>query len=774
MSLKYHDPTYLKAIKQSSGKAIKEAYTKLGKAFQAEKRDFTMIDAEKDYWEEQLQADKTLTKKQKDNILLHIKNLNEIKDKRTIDIVYESSDGNFKFKKKVKEAEEEQARQQPPAGQQQQPPPPKKKKKKKKRTKKKTPAAPEPAPPAEQPPAVEPEPAKKKGKFQKKENILQGLFDELRGTEGRPAKPDAVKKINEFLDDALADDSLSSKQHMLDVFLTMKGDKNKFQGVSKTAFKKKSRKEQIEFVKQNLNNYIVDIGLPGAAEQVREQRAQEEQARIEAEKLEGATEAEAELMGGTEEEREKAKEAAEKRAYERAATAYLLTHDPANNEVNFDGLDITPEKYKFPEKDISRAIEEIITNDIYISRLNKEITDAQRDEAFKRSTPQQKTDIINKRIKGAHTPEEINRAIQKPELAELIRQIKDEVYDGLDTTAPEEHRKRMDNTMEELVRLYHEVDRYAKNFDVEDIGNILYDYNENIQTEQNQLKTNKIKGVLQAQPDISVLPRGVRTEIVRPETLQTELDRYNERKKELEPLLTKLESTRTPAERNRINVLTTEMKGLEKKAKEQLKKQQDATSKRTTATKRSGILRPHFKNPTKEAVQNAIGETAEQQIQDIQNWYIFDLPEYNTGVGNKLENPLVKQNVEHQKELYKDVNIFTAYDSFLITDGVEERKDFYNQHTDLNKAGIERGLKQVYYDETEEEFLQKFNSGSNGLFSQDQTKAEQNDFQNIYQIPQGHINNQHPPQFTNNRGITENNKEWINNLNIFYKGATIN
>ena len=558
---------------------------------------------------------------------------------------------------------------------------------------------------------------------------------------------------------------------MLDVFLTMKGDKNKFQGVSKTAFKQKSRKEQIEFIKQNLNNYIVDIGLPGAAEQVREERAQKKREEIEAEKLAGATEEEAELLAGTPEEQQKAKEAADKRAYEKVATAYLLTHDPANNEVNFDGLDITKESYNFDDETISKVIEDIITNHIYISRLDEEITNAQRDESFKRSTPQTKTDIINNRIKGAHTPEELQKAIQNPELAKLIMEIKENVYDDL---SEEEFEKVKENTLEQLVNLYTEIDKYGKAWDTEDIEELLIDYNDNIiQAKQNQLKTNKIKGVIQAQPDIPVLPPGVRTQIVRPETLQTELDRYNERQKELEPLLRKLESTRTPAERDRINVLTTEMKALEKKAKEQLKKQQDATTKRTTATKRSGIVRPHFKNPTKEAVQNAIGETAEQQIRDIQNWYIFDLPEYNTGVGNKLENPLVKQNDEHQKLLYKDVNIFTTYDSFLITDGVEERKDFYNQHIDLNKAGIERGLKQVYYDETEEEFLQKFNSGSNGLFSQDQTKAEQNDFQNIYQIPQGHINNQHPLQFTNNRGITENNKEWINNLNIFYKGATI-
>ena len=86
MSLAYHDATYLKAIKESSGKAIKEAYSKLARAFEAEKRDFTMIDAEKAYWEEELQADKTLTQKEKDLLTV-------------LEVAYEMYCRGFKFNK---------------------------------------------------------------------------------------------------------------------------------------------------------------------------------------------------------------------------------------------------------------------------------------------------------------------------------------------------------------------------------------------------------------------------------------------------------------------------------------------------------------------------------------------------------------------------------------------------------------------------------------------------------------------------------------------------
>ena len=82
--------------------------------------------------------------------------------------------------------------------------------------------------------------------------------------------------------------------------------------------------------------------------------------------------------------------------------------------------------------------------------------------------------------------------------------------------------------------------------------------------------------------------------------------------------------------------------------------------------------------------------------------------------------------------MVSDTNAFTHLDSYLLHEGIEERKDFYKEHSDLSSGGISRGLLNVKYDETEQEFIQKFNDGSNGLFTQTQSKKEVSDFQNIY------------------------------------------
>ena len=223
------------------------------------------------------------------------------------------------------------------------------------------------------------------------------------------------------------------------------------------------------------------------------------------------------------------------------------------------------------------------------------------------------------------------------------------------------------------------------------------------------------------------------------------------------------------------------LKKLEPEAKKEQAKKSSDISKRTTATRRSGKVRPHFLNPTQKAVEDAIGETVEEQIKDIKNWYIFDLPEYSTGVGNRYENPLVKQNEQREMMLVDGTDIFSGQTTYLLSEGVEERKDFYmSSRPALTKESIGRGLFEVEVDETEEQFLQRFNEGSNGLFSQDITKKEVSDFKNIYQTPPDHIINdgkntgeKHKFEFTNNRGIKHTDKIWINNLNLFYDNAPI-
>jgi len=294
--------------------------------------------------------------------------------------------------------------------------------------------------------------------------------------------------------------------------------------------------------------------------------------------------------------------------------------------------------------------------------------------------------------------------------------------------------------------------------------------------------------------DISKLPERVKPSKVKAEDILSPLDRYNKEKEALqkkikdedyEKLKTKKNmGTATAPEIAKLEEIENDkvaLKKLEPEAKKELAKKQGAISKRTTATKRSGKARPHFLNPTEKAVKNAIGETAEEQIRDIKNWYIFDLPEYHTGVGNKYENPLVKQNAERDIMLVNNTDIFSGMTTYLLSEGVEERKDFFmSSRPALTKESIGRGLFEVEVEETEKQFLQRFNEGSNGLFSQDQTKKEVSDFKNIYQTPPDHIFNdnkstgeKHKFEFTNNRGIKHTDKIFLGNLNLFYDGAPV-
>jgi hypothetical protein len=120
-------------------------------------------------------------------------------------------------------------------------------------------------------------------------------------------------------------------------------------------------------------------------------------------------------------------------------------------------------------------------------------------------------------------------------------------------------------------------------------------------------------------------------------------------------------------------------------------------------------------------------------------------------------------------------NVFQDFiQSFNIKEGVEENKNFYKENNILTQQGVRDGLTEIHYEETEEQFLQKFNKGTNALFSQYQTKDEHNDFQNIYQTPaRFHQGGYTQPQFINNNGMVHNNSVWIDNPNYFYKGAVI-
>lgn len=740
MSTPWITQDYDKNIVQGNDESFKKNIKALARVLKAKNNDLSILDAELAYWNNRLKAKELQGKGKKrarKNINTHIKNLNAIKLAQDMDIQYSGPSGDFDIFKTSKQPKEEEPAEKPEK--------PKKKPAEKPEKPKKKPAGKQEGEKQEKPPKqpkVPPKPEKQP--FKKVPDSLNPLHDDLLNDE-----PQIISKIK-------AEIKTSTNKHLRMFIKTMRKNSG-IQGFMKGNIQNMKKENLEKLITDNLGEYVKTLeGVPRALEEI------QQEAFIEGEKAkaEGMTETEAQLMYGSKEEFDKYLKGKSKEQAEARITDYLLQHDPRKDQGRYKGLKISREKQ--PNLNIQKAFQDILVNQVYIDRTKNAINELKKDEHFRSSTPNIKVSKVNNAISHKITPEDFNKALQNPEIYGFVKETIQDVS-GED----------VEPDIQAFHKLIRDLGKIDNQQDIEDIREDLYTFDKIIQEDQQALFDEYIQPNVNTPADVRVLPKGVKVKAIK-EEMESDLDRYNQATKELAPLLKIKEADRTAEQTADIERLQAQRKQYEPKAKEILKQKKDTISKRTTATKRSGKLRPHFINPTEKNVKNAIGETAEQQIKDIKNWYIFDLPEYNTGVGNRLDNPLVQQNAMREKMLVANTDIYTSYDSFLVHDGLEGRKDFYHQHSDLSKGGIERGLKQHYYEENEEQFLQRFNSGSNGLFSQDQTKEEVSDFQNIYQIPQGNVNNKHPPQFTNNRGITHNDKQWIDNLNIFYKGATIN
>jgi hypothetical protein len=743
---------YDENIIKGTDKSFRINYGVLNRVLQAKGNDLTILDNEITYWEDMksLVKGKQGAKKQIANINRHIKNVRAIKLAQDINIQLEGPSGESDiFNPQPKPPTGKQ--QKPPTGKQPKPPganPPAESYYNLRPAGKppagKPPAGKPPAgkPPAGKPPKVPPKPQRVVGK--KVPDTLYILHDDLLND-----VPQVISKIKEEIK--------TSTNKQLKKFIKRMRYNSGIQGFMKGNIATMKKENLENLITDNLGEYVKNLeGVPRALEEI------QTEAFIEGEKAkkEGMTEAEAQLMYGSTEEFDKYLKGKSKEEAEGRITDYLLQHDPRKNQGSYKGLKISREKQ--PNLNIQKAFQDILVNQVYIDRTKNAINELKKDEHFRSSTPNIKVGKVNAAISHKITPEDFNRALQNPDIYAFVKEtIRDISGDDVEPDIQAFH------------KLIRDLGKINIPEDIDDVREDLYAYDETIQEDQQKLFDEYIQPNVNNPADVRVLPKGVKVKAIK-EEMESDLDRYNQATKEIAPLLKIKEADRTAEQTADIERLQTQRKQYEPKAKELLKQKKDRIGKRTTATKRTGSIRPHFINPTEKNVKNALGQTAEEQIKDIKNWYIFDIPEYNTGVGNKLNNPLVKQNAMREKMLVADTNIYSAVDSFLVHDGLEGRKDFYHQHSDLSKGGIERGLKEHYYEQTEDQFIQRFNSGSNGLFTQDQSKEEVSDFQNIYQIPQGNIDNKHPPQFTNNRGIRHNDKQWIDNLNIFYKGATIN
>lgn len=631
---------------------------------------------------------------------------------------------------------------------------------------------------------VEPKPAqpflgtaKAKKPKKGKENLLQKAFADLQSDE-----PDAYRAFLDVLALAPEKNRKVTKAHLLELKpeLTFVGNKQT------------RVKDLIERVKESIGEYAKDENLQQVRkdwEATQAKGIKEEIARkgktgeelTEVEKEIQKQQAEVELMGeGEEFDIDKfILEKFKKNKNEQIAEQFLQ-HNPATDTVAFRKLDFTPKRIKRTGySSVQDAIIKSITELAYLNQYNDEFNKAKDTEEFRQKSTKARQQYLNDRIRHEVTKEGIDEIVKvNPFYTAFYNYVTGSSKKSVDLHNINEAVRGLKKVPEAgLLVIKNEMEKFNKGV-IKDASDFFAE----------------AESIINSPPDISKLPPKVKPSMVKPEDILTPLDRYNKQKEELlkkmkdedfEKLkMKKNMGTATAGELTKLEDIQRSqeaLKKLEPEAKKEQAKKSSAISKRTTATKRSGKVRPHFLNPTQKAVEDAIGETVEEQIKDIKNWYIFDLPEYSTGVGNRYENPLVKQNEQRDMMLVDGTDIFSGQTTYLLSEGVEERKDFYmSSRPALTKESIGRGLFEVEVDETEEQFLQRFNEGSNGLFSQDITKKEVSDFKNIYQTPPDHIINdnkntgeKHEFEFTNNRGIKHTDKIWINNLNLFYDNAPI-
>jgi hypothetical protein len=480
------------------------------------------------------------------------------------------------------------------------------------------------------------------------------------------------------------------------------------------------------------------------------------------------TEEEAELMFGTEKEKfDKEKYIKEKFELpgEKRLTDFLLRYDKRDDVINYTPVRKVPSQWT--KRNIRNYLDDLFISKVYSTRINNEINNRIKDKSFAERDKFTKTKIINDSIRNDIKPSDLESALKDPEFQGFAKSIFAQIY-------PKETIQEIDSVDKyyKMVEGIRDLDRDVDKDRMAIIANTLLKYERDVSTPEQEALSKTVSQRINVPPDIRVLPEGVKTKPVTEEEILTDLDKYN---KLAEELASESQKPEDEQDKDKIKQIKEDMKQYQEGAKKEKAKKAAQQSRRATASRRQGFLRPHLKNATDAAVGDALNKTAEEQIKDIENWYIFDLPSDQTGQGSKLENPLVKQNEERYRRNVDADSIFTLQNSFLVTEGVEEIKDFYTQHSDISRDGVARGLINKYYEDTEQQFLAKFNDGSNGLFNQDQTKTEVSDFQNIYQVS-GRSYFENPPKFENtvNKGMTETDKEWLENMNIFYKGAEVN
>lgn len=374
-------------------------------------------------------------------------------------------------------------------------------------------------------------------------------------------------------------------------------------------------------------------------------------------------------------------------------------------------------------------VQKMITDSVMTNIIKKKLNELNKKSEFRVNTPVGRMNILQKSLIGYKpTIADYNEGLKLIDNAHFINTLQKHITGKSLTT-------EFSNIINSVSSIPHLSDDK-----LDELETLFEEYNDDILPDL-QKEYSETRGLsVDAPADVRMLPPGVKMTPVDIKEVQEErlnkkinvLNYQNDIKTQTRILNDPAASKANKREAlGKIEDIKSKLS--EAKLKDDQKKKYQSV--RESASKRVGALRPHFKNDTEKNVKDAIGETPEQQIQDFKNWFVFDIPKDQTGQGSSNKNPLVAQNELRQKFIGEG-NIFDNFNqAYDIKPGIDNRKDFYTQHSKLTKTNVAQGLKNAKISSEEDKFLAKFDKENNGLFTQDQTKQEHNKWQNIYQKP---------------------------------------
>jgi hypothetical protein len=417
-------------------------------------------------------------------------------------------------------------------------------------------------------------------------------------------------------------------------------------------------------------------------------------------------------------------------------------------KVRFEFQKIKPEP-------TSGTLMDVINQMIIKQRMGSVIDKLKNNKSFKENTPDGRKNIVAGELRNMKiTAQDITNAVTELNKEGVIDALSEEVYGEVKPT-----------TIADINRLIQSVN-YLNPDKKGEVRRVLENYIDAVEPIYEQEFNVKISPTVNAPSDIRVLPKGVVIKDV--DEPRTTADIYKEKIQQLKDISVKKVKAVGPE----LQALLEEeakarewIKDNEKEIKKMEKAGKEQTVKTTKATRRKGFVRPHLLNPTEQAVDAALNKTTEEQIQDFSNWFVFDVPIDQTGVGTTFNNPFVKQNEVRYREI-TDGNIFSDFNkTYDVKPDLFGGPKFYEQHARLTKEGVNSEINDIRRKE-EEDFIQKLNKNSNGLFTQDQTREEVSNFKNIYQTPNDFFTGTlYPFQDTANRSIYVS--DFDKNLNYF-------